>query len=85
MYLLIFFIFPDIRKVTQGINRFRHLLRVVETKATFGLRKVHTEVMDGLKQIYFKLLKKFTLISAFHNRICIVLFGVHPISLLKVK
>lgn len=26
-------------KVTQGINRFRHLLRVVETKATFGLRK----------------------------------------------
>ena len=44
---------PNIRKVTQGINRFRHLLRVVETKATFGLRKVHicTEVIDGLKPI----------------------------------
>ena len=46
-----FFIFPNIRKVTQGINRFRHLLRVVETKATFGLRKVHTEIIEGLKPI----------------------------------
>ena len=52
MYPLILFS-PNIRKVTQGINRFRHLLRVVETKATFGLRKVHicTEVIDGLKPI----------------------------------
>lgn len=24
----------------EGVNRFRHLLRVVETKATLGLRKV---------------------------------------------